>query len=200
MFYRSHWVAKGAQGNTHGFSLQRFVGSLPLDAQVLPEELAARLTPTELAFVEDRVLRPARQAAEREQRLAAARTRDPLWRMDEAIRLLQEVSTLTNERPIPLGRVKLLRDVVAALPFQAQTGSLQQVVQDPLSVAVAALKSAAEAVASGHYGSAAPGGSRKSPVYQHWQAVTRHVEGGGPGTVSLLRALQMKGWVKTRGR
>lgn len=198
MLYRSHWIAKGAQGNTHGFSSQRFVGSLSLDAQALPEELAARLTPTELAFVEERVFQPARQAAEREQRLLTARARDPLWRVDEAIRLLKEACALATERHIPPGRVKELREVVAALPGVSQSDEPKRSARDPLSVAVTALQVAAEAVAEGQYGSPVPGTSRKSSVYQHWQSVTRHVEGGGSG-VSLLKALQARGWVKTRG-
>lgn len=199
MLYRSHWVAKGAQGNTHGYSLQRFVGSLPIDAQELPEKLCVRLTPSEQAFVEERVLQPARQAAERALRLAAARVRDPLWRVDEAMRLLKEVSSLAAERPIPPGRVKDLHDAVKALPGLSPSDDPNRSSRDPLSAAVAALQIAAEAVAAGHYGSPAPGASRKSSVYQQWQSVTRHVEGGGSGGISLLKALQARGWVKTRG-
>lgn len=30
--YRSSWVPKGTNGNTHGYAQQTFVGSLPVDA------------------------------------------------------------------------------------------------------------------------------------------------------------------------
>ena len=30
LLYRSAWVAKGTCGNTHGYSVQNYVGSLPL--------------------------------------------------------------------------------------------------------------------------------------------------------------------------
>lgn len=199
MLYRSSWVPRGAQGNTHGFAVQRYVGSLSIDALEMPEELAARLSENERAFVEERVLRPARLVAERQAQLAEARSRDPLWRADEAIRLLKEAAVLCAGKPLPTGRFNELREVVAVLLNRNREPDFAQSKSDPLGEAVAALQAAAEAVASGRYGSAPAGASRKSTVYQSWQAVTRHVEGGASGEMSLLRALQARGWVKTRG-
>ncbi len=42
--YRSSWVPKGANNNTHGYAQQTFVGSLPVHACALPDELHSRLT------------------------------------------------------------------------------------------------------------------------------------------------------------
>ena len=42
--YRSSWVPKGANNNPHGYAQQTFVGSLPVHACALPDELASRLT------------------------------------------------------------------------------------------------------------------------------------------------------------
>ena len=42
MLYRSSWVAKGTDGNTHGYSKQQYLGSLDLKAEDLSAELQAR--------------------------------------------------------------------------------------------------------------------------------------------------------------
>lgn len=63
--YRSRYVRMGADGNTHGFAEQAFVGSLSLDAQEIPEELAAKLSPEERAYVES-----CRHGVRRRKRLA----------------------------------------------------------------------------------------------------------------------------------
>lgn len=198
MLYRSRWVAKGAQGNSHGYSVQTFIGSLPIDATSAPEELLSRVTPDELLFVEKRILQPARLAAEREGRVAAARAKDPVWRVDDALRLLQEVVSLSATSAVPVSRIKAVRDTLGAInayPRQPETSKIEK---DPLRDAVLSLDAAAKFVTEGGYGIAPAGASRKSQVYENWQAIVRHVEGGDSGDVSLLRALQSKGWVKTR--
>lgn len=47
--YRSIYVRKGQQGNTHGYAEQQFVGSLPANATELPTELAIKLSDEEKA-------------------------------------------------------------------------------------------------------------------------------------------------------
>ncbi|MGY2492813.1 hypothetical protein [Cupriavidus sp. CP313] len=51
ILYRSSHVRKCANGNTHGYSTQEFVGRLPAGSKVLPSALAARLTLAEREFV-----------------------------------------------------------------------------------------------------------------------------------------------------
>ena len=64
ILYRSLWVPKGACGNTHGYSVQNYVGSLPLESIEVPTDLAALLSTEELAVVDSKVCGPARRAAE----------------------------------------------------------------------------------------------------------------------------------------
>ena len=60
LLYRSEWVPRGAEGNTHGFARQLYVGSIAAEAMTAPEVLRERSAEDEVAFVEDRVCRPTR--------------------------------------------------------------------------------------------------------------------------------------------
>ncbi|MFL9906822.1 hypothetical protein [Paraburkholderia sp. RL17-337-BIB-A] len=102
--YRSKYVRKGSDGNTHGYSAQEFVGSLPVDALEIPVTLAAKLSSDEIRYVEDNVILPAvraadkaRQVAEQQRRDAEIRERDPQWRLEEALRLLTDAGGLVLE-------------------------------------------------------------------------------------------------------
>lgn len=64
MLYRSSWVPKGASGNTHGYAVQQFVGSLPLDAEALPVDLKDIFSKDELDYLEIKRFQPARLAAQ----------------------------------------------------------------------------------------------------------------------------------------
>lgn len=197
--YRSKYVRKGAEGNTHGYPKPKFVGSLPVDAQEIPAELTAKLLPSELEYVENTIVIPARQAAEQSRRLAEeerrameARERDPRWRLEEALRLLTDAGRLVSEtsRGIDAAKVNALG---AALEKLAVAGKVRR---DPLDAVVAAVTSAITAVKAGHYGSAPVDNVRDTPVYKRWQRVRDVVDSGND---SLLKALQGKGWARVRG-
>jgi hypothetical protein len=195
MLYRSHYVRKGADGNSHGYSKQEFVGSLPIDAQEIPADLFAKLSSDEIEYVENKVVVPARRAAEQSLRLADEtrraledRERDPRWRLEEALRLLRDASRLVSEagRGIDAAKVSALG---AALETLAVAGKVRR---DPLDAVVAAVASATAAVKAGHYGNAPSGNPRDSQEYKRWLRIRAVVESGPD---SLMKALQAKGWV-----
>lgn len=198
MLYRSKWVAKNTRGNTHGFSVQTFVGSLPINAVSVPETLNGRLTPAELDFVEKQILSPARLAEEQARKVTATRLKDPLWRLEDAQRLLEQVAALSQESSVPAARLRALKEAMACIQVHPRPANAPDQQTDPLRDAVSSLEAAAKAVAGGRYGRATPGSSRRSQVYENWQAIVKHVEGGNTGNESLLRALQAMGWVKSR--
>ena len=82
MLYRSVWIRKGAEGNTHGFAKQTFVASLPVDSVSIPEELIAQLSGDEVAHLQKTLVEPARAAAEARRVQAEYQLRDPVWRLD----------------------------------------------------------------------------------------------------------------------
>ncbi|MEM5299081.1 hypothetical protein VSR82_32765 [Burkholderia sp. JPY481] len=197
--YRLRYVRKGAEGNTHGFHDPKFVGSLPLDSQEIPEQLAAKLTPAEIADVDKKVIVPARRAAEyarREEEAArsakAARERDPRWRIEEALRLLTEAETLASDTGFRMDatRVKSLYKTLDAVAAKANARP------DPLDEILRSVVSATTVINSGHYGLAPAGNVRDTAVYKRWRSIDEAVNSGRD---SLLKALQAKGWVKVRG-
>lgn len=199
MLYRSRYVRKGAENNTHGYPKQKFVGSLLCESQAIPDELAAKLSPEETAYVENKVIFPARRAAQdaRSAEDAArsakeARERDPRWRIEDALRLLAEAERLvsvTSARIDPT-RVKSLYKLLDALAGAAKVQS------DPLDSVLAAVASATAAVKGGHYGTAPADNVRDTAVYKRWQKLRDIVDSGND---SLLKALQAKRWVRVRG-
>lgn len=200
LLYRSHWVNKGAEGNTHGFSRQTFVGSIPLDAPTVPEDLRSRITSDELAFLHAKVIAPAREAAEAARLAEEQKKSDPVWRLEEAARLVTEAADLSSAALVPQGRVKSVADALAAVKVLGSAGARVDVPRsDPLADAVQALRSAARAVSEGRYGTAPQEGVRKSRVYARWLEIAREVDGTG-GEDGLLRVLQRTGWVKAKGR
>jgi hypothetical protein len=196
LLYRSTWVCKGAEGNTHGFSRQVYVASLPLSATEIPPDTYAKLAPEEREFVEQRVVRPARRALARDQADAQKRARDPLWRLEESLRLVREAAALSAQGAVPASRVRELHAALASI--QSIGASSRPVERDPLEVAVESLRNAARAVGNGHYGPAPEEGVRKSPIYVRWLEISEQVDGSAPD--GLLRQLQARGWVKAKGR
>lgn len=196
LLYRSMWVPKGAEGNTHGFSRQVYVASLPVQATEIPPTAGAKLTQPERDFVEQRLVQPARQALARSQADAQKRARDPLWRLEESLRLMREAAELSAQGAVPASRVRELHAALAAI--QAIGASSRPVERDPLETAVESLRNAARAVANGHYGPAPDEGVRKSPIYVRWLEISEQVDGNAPD--GLLRQLQARGWVKSKGR
>ena len=195
MLYRSLWIRKGAEGNSHGFSRQVYVGSLGLAAIGLPADLAQKLSPAEKTFVEQSILQPARRTAEAERLERERRARDPVWRLEEALRLVREASALSVEGRVPASRVKAIHEILNTVRVIGQVSKPAE--GDPMDDAVAAIRRAAKAVGEGHYGAAPAEGVRKRPIYARWLELTAEVDGSAPA--GLLRQLQKTGWVKAKG-
>jgi hypothetical protein len=209
MLYRSSWVPKGSTGNTHGYSTQTFVGSLGIDAERLPAELENQLSDEELEYLESKLFLPARIASEQQKRAAEHRETDPVWRLEEAARLSVEAAIRSERGAVPnvkvvaiqtaLGKVKTItplqvtQSVPNSIPASAEHGR-----SDPLRDALLAIKAARDAVMAGRYGSAPAEGVRATYAYKKWSEIFEAVEGAGSD--SLLRALQAKGFAKTRGK
>lgn len=197
--YRSQYVRKGVDGNAHGYSTQEFVGSLPADALEIPADLAAKLSPQEIAYVENKVVLPARRVAEQSRRLVEEerrardeRERDPQWRLDEALKLLMDAGELVSEAGRGIDAAKVIA-LGAALEKLAVAGKVRR---DPLDAVLAAVISATAAVKGGHYGAAPAGNVRDTDVYKRWRRIGDAVDSGSD---SLLKALQAKGWARMRG-
>lgn len=203
MLYRSAWIKKGAEGNSHGFARQTFVASLPVDSQSIPEKLMAMLSPEEAGYVDKNLLAPGRLAAEARRVQVENEQRDPVRRLDEAARLVREAAALSSAAIVPQGRIKAIADALATVK---STGGLygapnmQPVAPklDLLEEALKAIRVAAQAIRDGHYGNAPLDGARRSRQYETWTKISRHID-GTIGPDSLLRALQNRGWVKVRG-
>ena len=198
LFYRSEWVPRGAASNTHGFTRQVYMGSIALDATSVPAELGESLTEDEVEFVEKTLCQPARDRIADQAREAEVRERDPAWRVAEASRLVEEAVERSAEQPVLAVTVTRLQETVERLRVagdqaKPRVGSTT----DPLAEALSAVRSAAQAVASGRYGIAPAKEVRGTRPYKLWAQLLEAVQGEGGG--SLLRVLQEKGYVKRRG-
>lgn len=199
LLYRSTWVPKGSAGNTHGYTRQRYVGSIPLSAAAIPSELQTRLTPDEIAFVEARVCQPAGQRADAERRAAEQRENDPGWRIEEASRLLCEAAERSGGHAIQSLHLDVLQQELAKLLAKGGNRATESLgSSDPLGDSLTAIRSAARAVTAGRYGKAPTEGVRTTRTYRAWAQLLEAVQGESDG--SLLRALQDKGYVKRRGK
>lgn len=204
LLYRSTWVPKGTDNNTHGYSRQAYVGSLPLAAESIPAALLPKLSEDELAFIDAKICAPAKEAAERQRMEAVRRERDPGWRLDEACRLVREAAERSAGMPVPAARLADLQEALAGVKTDGPTQSTAKTDgkaaegDDPLRSALAAVQEAARAVAAGRYGKAPAEQVRSTRTYRLWADLWAAVEGETEG--SLLRALQDRGFVKRRGR
>ncbi len=198
LLYRSTWVPRGAVGNTHGFTKQFYAGSIALDATAVPEALREHLSEDDVAFVEDKVCRPARERIAQQLREAEQRERDPAWRVAEAARLVEEAVERSAERPVAAVSVTQLREKVERLRVAGdQAKPRAGPAADPLAEAVSAVRAAAQAVANGRYGKAPAEQVRTTRAYRMWAELLELVQGNTDA--SLLRALQATGFVKKRG-
>jgi len=202
--YRSSWVPKGTNKNTHGYSQQTFVGSLPVHACSLPDELASRLAEPERAYIEATICRPAREAAERARRENEHREIDPLWRLAEAARLAGEAAERSQRRRVHRQRVQEVTEALARVqlldpPVETKAPEKRT---DPLQDALGTIRAAAAAVRSGAYGRAPETGVRATRPYRLWSEIYEAVCGtdGDPSSGSLMRALQDRGFAKSRQR
>lgn len=198
LLYRSAWVPKGADRNTHGYTKQVYVGSIALGATAVPVELQERLATDELDFIEDRICRPARDRIVELARESERRERDAAWRIAEAARLVDEAVERSGEQPVPAVTVTQLRERVERLCIAGRVPTAKvAATTDPLAEAVSAVRAAAQAVAGGRYGKAPLEQVRTTRTYRLWAELFDLVQGESDS--SLLRALQAKGFVKKRG-
>nr|WP_315232412.1 hypothetical protein [uncultured Albidiferax sp.] len=206
MLYRSSWIPKGTSGNTHGYSIQQFVGSLPVDSPKLPADLADVLSVEEVSLLEARVFQPARLAADKAKRFAEQHEADPVWRLDEATRLTLEAASRSQQGAVPNAKVAAVQSALANVRtiVQMQTPPITSVQLpelskvDPLKELLAAIQAARRAVLDGRYGTAPSEGVRSTYAYKMWADIFEAV--GGSGGSSLMNALQTKGFAKTRGK
>ena len=214
LLYRSTWVAKGTSGNTHGYSVQNYVGSLPLEAIAIPVDLAALLTNEELSTVESKVCAPAKHAAEESKRTAERREADPIWRLEDAARLVAEAASRSQHAVVPDSKLAAIETALTAVKSVSQfrpavvvppapiaakpavTTAMERV--DTLRDALDAINAARVAVLAGSYGSAPKEGVRATYAYKKWADILQAVTGTTGD--SLMRALQTRGFAKTRGR
>lgn len=199
--YRSEWVKKGAEGNSHGFSRQVFIGSLPADCETVPVELLPKLTADELEMVKQKILIPAETVRLAKEAEETKRRVDPSWRLEEAARLVKEAAALSApSNRVPDWRIRAVASALeTVVTFGDSTTPLKRSAPaDPLADALTALKAASHAVAKGHYGRAKEGAARNSAIYKTWTQISAQIAGDA-GSESLLRALQTMGWVKVRG-
>lgn len=206
MLYRSSWVPKGANGNTHGYSIQQYVGSLPVDTSILPPNLEDVLSVEEVALLEAKVFLPARLAAEKARRSAEQHETDPVWRLEEATRLTLEAASRSERGAVPNAKVAAVQSALATVrtivqvqgPPTAQVQLSELAKADPLKDLLDTIKAARGAVLAGRYGTAPAEGVRSTYAYKMWADIFEAV--GGSGGNSLMNALQTKGFAKTRGK
>ena len=210
MLYRSSWVPKGTNGNTHGYAVQQFSGSLPLDSVSLPSDLENKFSSPELHLLETKIFQPARQAAQEKVRAAERRESDPIWRLDEAARLTLEAAERSERGYVPNSRVAAVQAALARVktitptpthalaPATPQSGAQVpasgQSKGDPLTEALLAIKAARDAVLEGRYGTAQLDKARASHAYRLWSEILEAVEGNK--STSLKGALQDRKYVK----
>jgi len=203
LLYRAEWVRKGAQANTHGYSRATYVGSLPQDAQDIPEELAAKLTESERALVERRVCAPARERARQEQERAHRQAIDPNWRLRQASSLIEEAAPLCAAQAVASDVMQSLQAALRGLPVPQSIGRSAEAggdpsVHDPLLFAVDAVAQAAASVRAGRCGAAPKSNVRDTAVYRAWERLQQALHADDQD--SLLRALQDAGYVKRKRR
>jgi hypothetical protein len=208
MLYRSFWVAKGTNGNTHGYSTQQFVGSLPLDSVCLPDDLVGKISADELQFLERNIFEPARLVEGKRAAAKKHRETDPIWRLDDALRLVQDAAERSDRAAVPnvkvtalsaaLVKVRTITQAIGAASPAVNSAAqpTPQFRTDPLIVARDAIKAARDAVLAGHYKNAPAEGVRNTHPYKLWAEIFDAIEGRNGS--SLMQALQAKGFVKTR--
>lgn len=197
--YRSQWIPRSAV-NTHGYTEQRFVGSIRLDATEVPNELCALLTSVEAEWLETTLCAPNRTRQADALAAATARENDPCWRLVEAVRLIQEAAERSVASPVPRKLADNIRTVTAGLrhiepPLMATTSAIR--FGNPVDAVVQAARHAAKTIAQPDFPKAPEAGARSSPVYKSWLELSKLMDGNAHG--SLLRTLQAAGYVKKKG-
>ena len=193
--YRRRWVP-ASQAIPVAHPIEDYLGAIPNDAQVIPPELKELLTAEEQAQLHQKVLVPAAAA----RAAVAKREREPGWRIEEAARLLSEAAERSESVHVFASQLAEVKKALGSIKvFESHPSSpaasppLQR--SDKLADVVDAVKAAAESVRNGDYGRAPAEGARSTRPYRLWSDIQEALEGGER---SLLRALQAKGFVKTR--
>lgn len=193
--YRSNWIPKGP-GVPHGYTRQLFIGSIQADATELPAELQAVLSPNEREELELRVLQPARIVKASALQKARFRETDPVWRLEEALRLVNEAAECSLTSAVPEGRKLALKSALEKV-MSIGGGTPAAATPEPLQAALKAINAASHAVRQGRYGRGPKSGFRSTPVFRRWTEILAAVDGGEH---SLLRALQDAGFATRRSR
>lgn len=197
--YRSRWVAKGP-GVPHGYAVQDYIGSIAADADAIPPDLASKLTPPESLELQRRVCAPARQAQQLAREAAARRELDPIWRLLDAQKLVLQAAERSQDIPVSRHYLDALQRGLSRVQLDAPTVASpapRERPQDALVQALNAVRAAAQAVREGAYGRAPAAGVRETRTYRLWAELVEAVDGGQG---SLLRALQDRGFAKSRKR
>ena len=194
----STYVRKGAEGNSHGFTRQRQVCSVDVNATAIPPEVDALLTKVQRELLMGRVIVPAQRRAAQKRADDEARVIDPGWRLAEALILVNDAGRLSLANAVPSKRVVDLTEALRGVVVIGGSRTLsREPTEDPIDAALRAIRAAAKAVEGGHYGRAPSTGVRETKPYQRWQDVQRALTGDDGD--SLMRALQRMGFVKTKG-
>ena len=85
------------------------------DSNQSPPERAAVLVTDELAYLEEQVLRPARQAAEAVRVRDENQRPDPIQRLDSAGEQIREAAVLSQVAVVPYVRIKGLVDALSGV-------------------------------------------------------------------------------------
>ena len=193
--YRRRWVpASKAVPAAH--PIEDYLGAIDADAETIPPDLLAVLTEAEQAQLQEKILLPAAAA----RAAATRRAQDPLWRIAEASRLLTEAAHCSQSTLVPSSTLTAARQALDLIrlsdPAPVRTTNPEpRPSADKLADALVAVKAAADAVRMGAYGKAPVEGARSTRAYRLWSDIFQAVE---TGERSLLKALQDKGFVKTR--
>jgi hypothetical protein len=195
--YRRRWVpASKAVPAAH--PIEDYLGAIDADAETIPPDLLAVLTEAEQAQLQEKILLPAAAA----RAAAIRREQDPMWRITEASRLLTEAAHCSQSTLVPSNALTAARQALDHMrlsdpaPVRTPTPTPEpRPSADKLADALVAVKAAAEAVRMGAYGMAPVEGARSTRAYRLWSDIFQAVE---TGERSLLKALQDKGFVKTR--
>jgi hypothetical protein len=215
LLYRSEWVPKGTQGNSHGYSVQRYVAGLDVDLELIPATVLAKLSAAEQSFVTARVIQPAIQRSAELRLAAERRERDPIWRLEQATDLIVEAAQRSEREVVPDSKVNAAKAALQNVrtlsrlqsqPQPPQSGSAAVSIaplpstnsKDSLKDALDAIRAARDAVTNGRYGQAPKEGVRSTYPYRKWAEILEAVTGSE--SKSLMRALQERGFAKTRGK
>lgn len=167
------------------------LGRLPLTTTELPPDFPkgqAPLTEGEKQAMEDKFLKPAREILERRRDEEREQQLDPAPRLEQAMSLISEAAALSYERPVTRETLDKLLGVLVAVRCE-----------DPLFLLASVTRTARAAAAAadaGTFGTRGDEPMRDTPVARLWADITAAVS--GPGSGSLMRALQRSKFVKER--